>query len=313
MPDPEQLVNQNGAALLPPKTRKETAYRLARFVNWLTAQERSWLQPDLGAYQRYLIEEEGFSDQTVASQISTIRRRYRDLLKDRETFVELVGPDQNLEEIIFSILEAIDPATARVAADPSLRIKFKVLTKYELFLEIVKNRVEDNRMGSRDIALIELMLMTGIRESEVISLKVADLEHKLGDQPALRIGQGEASKTRLTPYLEGSVPKSVTKWIGLAGLGQGEWLFRTFYQGGNVMRRGHMQLAAVRQVLERYPYAIEQDKEVVITSTDMRATYAWQMYQRGHSVEAIAQYLGASTALVNRFVTDRRNGYGGHS
>lgn len=325
MPETGKQTAPNRAALVPEKAPKEVAYRLVKFATWLDGHNRCWLQPDLASYRDYLTEEKWLEDATVASHLSTIRRRYRDLLQDRETLVTLAGSPENLEAAILAILQAIDPATARVAPDPSRRVKFTVLSEeqYQRFLNSVEEKIsrphpgpwlfdQADLRGRRDMALIALMVMTGVRESETVRLKVSDLDYQIGRLPALRV-EGARGQVRLTPYLEERVPDSVRQWIDRAGLGQGDWLFRAFDRGGRTLCDKPMQLPTIRKIQERYPFEIEPGKQVVITTTDLRATYAWHMYHRyGESVEAIAQYLGASTALVERFVTGGQNRSGYH-
>ncbi len=313
----ENRADRNRKAFIPLEARKETAYRLAKYVTWLDAGNRSWLEPDLVAYRKYLSGEETLSDRTIISHLSTIRRRYRELLGDEKGFAEqaagLLIPGQSLDKAIAAIGIAIDPALTRSPVDQSLKVRFRVLDGGgdAHFLDTVYRRADGGKLiGMRDIALIELMLMTGVRESEVIRLKIDDLDHMIGNKAALRVAQTRGSEIRLVPYLGEDIPAGVRRWVQYARMGQGDWLFRTFYQGRRdvVMRRGHMQLAAVRLVLEKYPFKFG-DEEVVITSTDMRATYAWHMYHRQQqSVEAIAQYLGCSVALVKRFVQTCENG-----
>lgn len=309
----EQLADRNRAAILPEKARKEIAYRFNKLIAWLNAQSYSWLQLNLAEYQQYL-REEGFSDWTIASHISAIRSRYREILSDREAFAELakgqLQEGQSADDAMASLRQTIESAPTAGLVDQRLSTEFRVLDaeQYFEFWNEVRLKATDNLMGLRDVALVELMFNTGVSESEVIRLKVDDLHHKIGELSALRVEQVRGSKFRLAPYLRGQVPPAVESWIEAAGLGQGDWLFRTFYQGGNAMRQGHMRLAAVRQILERYPFEFEQGETAAITSTDIRANYACRMHLQGESIEAIAQYLGASVEMVERFVSAVQNG-----
>lgn len=296
---------QNERVFIPAKAGREEMYRCQRYVAWLDAEGRSWTRPDLAAYRDYLANEKHLALRTIISHLSTIRRRYRDLVQD-DVFAELVKnlPEHDRDRLKLTILEALDPAAAKVGADYSRRAEFTVV-EYRDFLQAVRSNRSDNLMGDRDVALIELMLMTGLRENEVMRIKVSDLNYTLGMQPALRIEQTRGSKVRLAPYLEGEIPISVLSWIKHAKLGKGDWLFRTFYRGGYAMRSNHMQLPAVRQVLARYPQWASPEGDIVLTSTDMRATYAWHMHhEKEERVEAIAQYLGASVEMVEYFLGD---------
>lgn len=318
----EQLADQNRRALLPQDARKETAYVFRKLVNWLNSRGYHWLLLNLVEYQEYL-QQEDLSDRSIKLHISMIRSWYRKLLADREIFVELANgqlPDgQSIDEAMSNIRTAIDAVSTATLADRELKVEFRILADWRrtnLIRRIQRGHAFEplGLIKLRDAALAELMLETGPRESEVIRLKVADLYHKIGELPALRIEQVRGNEIRLAPYLGGEIPYAVERWIKEAGLRQGDWLFRTFYQGGTTLRPSNMRLAAVRQILKRYHVEFEPRKRSVVTSTDIRATYAWHMHWgKEHSVEAIAQYLGASVALVERFVGVVQNGSDDHA
>ena len=54
--------------------------------------------------------------------------------------------------------------------------------------------------GRRDVAMIALLLATGLREGEVVQLEISDLYQTYGGVPALRVKAGKGAKARMVPF-----------------------------------------------------------------------------------------------------------------
>ena len=54
--------------------------------------------------------------------------------------------------------------------------------------------------GRRDVALIALLLATGLREGEAVQLEIDDLYQTYGGVPALRVRSGKGAKARMAPF-----------------------------------------------------------------------------------------------------------------
>ena len=68
--------------LIPAGADKHARYRLGAFADWLKEQRsRVWHEPDLSAYRDRMLAQ-GYAPATVRAHLSTVRGRYRELLRD---------------------------------------------------------------------------------------------------------------------------------------------------------------------------------------------------------------------------------------
>jgi site-specific recombinase XerD len=294
--------------LITPGADKVHRQRLQRFARWLAARDGNLYTPDLAAWRDALLAE-GLRRSSVRAYLSTVRSRYRDLLRDNATRDELytragdlltrMGQEDTpanrfalVNERLTRLHNALDPAHARV----------NVPTRQDhtdrQHLRLTKEQAEtlldapgtDTLMGLRDTALIALMLCTGLREGELVQLQVSDLRQRAEGELALLIREGKGGKTRLVPYGSLSwVIVLVEKWLAVAGIPEGP-IFRSLRKGGHV-QDGALTTRAVQQILARYPLVIDGQRRTV-RPHDLRRTYAARQYAAGMDLNALRQNLG---------------------
>ncbi len=299
------LTRGNDILLQTAADNKDSRYRLSKFVRWLNARQLSWYQPSLAAYRDDLLAR-GLAPSTVSAHLSTIRARYRTLLRERDLFFNLsprhyedgtpLGPADRkamVDEIITRLEHAIAPQTAPVQTvvrqdrpdSDQLR-----LTRPQANALLAAPGVE-TLAGLRDTVVMALMLSTGIREAELSALEVADLRQQLGGELALHVRRGKGCKERLIPY--GAlqwVLAVVDRWMERAGIDEGP-VVRSFYKGNQRLRPGRLSVRAIQYILAAHPVMID-GKLKAVKPHDLRRTYARRLYQAGVRVEAIRQNLG---------------------
>ena len=160
------------------------AYRrdLAQFATWLEAQHgKKLLQGDVADIQAYLGHQ--FRKKTRASSaarlLSSLKRFYRYCLRQ-----------------------------GRVKADPTLRIDTPKLPRglpKSLTEEDVENLLAapraDKALGLRDRAMLETLYASGLRVSELVTLKLGQVSQDMG---VVRV-VGKGSKERLVPLGEEAI------------------------------------------------------------------------------------------------------------
>lgn len=157
-----------------------SAYRqdLLALAGWLAGQGSQLLAADRGDLQRYLAHRHatGTKARSAARGLSSLRRFYRHLLREgrlREDPTALIEapklgrplPATLSEEEVERLLQAPDPATP---------------------------------LGLRDRAMLELLYATGLRVSELVELRAAQVSLAQGVVRVL----GKGSKERLVPLGE---------------------------------------------------------------------------------------------------------------
>jgi integrase/recombinase XerD len=151
--------------------------------------------------------------------------------------------------------------------------------------------------GIRDRAMLELMYATGLRISELVSMKIADVDIDRG----LILCHGKGSKERCVP-----IGRSATHWLQQhmwtrARSGKASATARLFLNtSGHPLTRQHVW-AAIKA------YAARIDLRSVSPHT-LRHSFATHLLQRGadsRSVQALLGHTDISTTQIYTHITDR--------
>lgn len=139
---------------------------------------------------------------------------------------------------------------------------------------------DDSIKGLRDRAVLELMYATGIRASELIKLKVADINLRMGmlschDKPRV-IPFGKHAKAALDDYLKNS--RKI-----LLGEGESELLFLN-YSGAPLSRQGLWKIFK--------DYAAKAELDVPFTPQSLRNSFAVHMLQNGADLPSVQKLMG---------------------
>jgi integrase/recombinase XerD len=158
--------------------------------------------------------------------------------------------------------------------------------------------------GVRDRALLELMYAAGLRVSELVVLKVADVDMHSG----LLVCHGKGSKQRLVP-----IGKSAIHWLQRYAQVRAKWGHehkpQFFLQQGRPLTR-QVTWAIIKSL------AAQAGLQKVSPHT-LRHSFATHLLQRGadsRSVQALLGHSDISTTQIYTHITDRhlRNSYDRH-
>lgn len=188
----------------------------------------------------------------------------------------------------------------RIAADPAEKLKApKIEKKMPTILTTEEvNRLLEQPGGTspkelRDKAMLELLYATGIRVSELISLRVGDVNLKMeyltcADMHKERIIPfGSIAKEALSRYLEQGRPKLATDDTE-------EWLF-TNCSGGAMSRQGFWKLIK--------SYGRKAGIETEITPHMLRHSFAAHMVSNGADLKSVQEMLGHSDISTTQIYT----------
>jgi site-specific recombinase XerD len=257
-----------GVSIVPASATGTRRSRLQEFERWLQETHRTWANPDLAAYQQYLVTRDEVrtvttrtgkttkrhygpvTPQSVVSYVATIRGRYAELLSEngtRDALYDLAG------ELLQQMGQQDTPANRKAYVDELERrlangtkpnghdvkaTRHQDRTDEQTGIRLTRDQA-DALLASpglvpvdrlRDTCILALFLCTGIREAELCNLQVSDLRQTKNGELCLRVSHGKGDKARVVFYGGNAwVLAYVDKWLAAAGITSGH-VFRGFYK-----------------------------------------------------------------------------------
>lgn len=294
-------------------SRKNELSRIHLFEHWLVETGQTLFTADLRAYCDYLIgPDRGLKPSSANAHLKSIRGRYRVMMRSntyRNALSQIVADvaqrdgleinsladqlalmnelEKRIENHIFASDVFAREITYQDVADEDSGLR---LTQAQA-LQLIRTPNLNTLRGRRDAALIALMICTGIREHEVVALKVADLRVHYDKQLALRVREGKGAKQRVVVY--GTLAwclEYVNRWLQDAGITSGA-IFRGFWGASTQIRPTAMSVRTVARILSNYPVLIDGEQHTV-RPHDLRRTYARIQHDSGMKAEALQQNMG---------------------
>lgn len=296
-----------GGELPPHSDNKNVVSQLRRYNGWLIDTGRRLYQPDLIAYRDYLLAT--LAPASVKAHLSSIRRSYKTLVESVEhraaliAYLERQFPDEDFatikakaDELELRLARATDPERSPVKAvtvqdeADSTHIR---LTPAQGAALMMQPDVSTLR-GRRDVAIIALMLATGLREGEIVKLVVDDLYQTYGSVPAVRVQSGKGAKARMVPFGDMLWARQIVEiWLNEREM---DSVFTAMRRGrGDMVDQDvtsmPMTTRSVQRMLKRYPVSID-GVPTTVTPHDLRRSYARNLFIVGIPTEVIRQNLG---------------------
>ncbi len=234
-------------------------------ISWKGAKE-----PDLVKFIHHM-SLSGLSARSLARLISTLKSFYRFLILD-------------------GILKK-NPAVNLTSPKSWLSLpKFLSIAEVESLLSQPR---EDETRGIRDKAMLELLYATGLRVSELVSLRMSDVNLEDG----FLICRGKGGKERIVP-LGSSAKNAINRYLGESRptflLKDSDFIFLT-YRGQPFTRQGFWK------VLKKY--ATEAKLEDKISPHVLRHSFATHLLERGADLRSVQLMLGHSQITTTQIYT----------
>jgi len=188
-----------------------------------------------------------------------------------------------------------------ISSDPSENIKTvdrepigpKSLERKEQ-LALVRAAQRSGR--KRDLTIINLLLHTGIRVSELCQLKTDDILID-GRKGFIKVAQGKGNKTRLVP-LNSTAINSIKSHIGnTADKGTGKNNNKNVFYG---QKGNPITVRGVRHLIKRHSY---NAKIKGVTPHTLRHTCAKNLIDAGQPIDRVAKILGHSNINTTSIYT----------
>jgi integrase/recombinase XerD len=216
--------------------------------------------------------ESGARPRSTARQLSSFRRFFRHIVREG-TLAE-------------------DP-TAQIAMPKIGRSLPKSLTEEEVE-SLLNAPVVSDPLGSRDRTMLEVLYATGLRVSELVSLKYSALNLNQG---VLRV-HGKGDRERMIPLGEEAV-----RWLHeFIGTGRGEILLDRQTDYLFPTRRGdHMTRQAFWHIIKRYARKANVEKELLPHT--LRHAFATHLLNHGADLRVVQMLLGHSDLSTTQIYT----------
>ncbi|MDR0675793.1 MAG: tyrosine recombinase XerC [Elusimicrobiota bacterium] len=166
--------------------------------------------------------------------------------------------------------------------NPKLPKKIPVFLSQDEIFDLLNMPDDSELLGLRDRAILEVLYSTGIRVSELINLKITDID--LFGETIKVFGKGK--KERIVPIGKNSiaiVKKYIDEITKKYSFSHRDFLFRNF-------RAGHLTTRCVGRIIDKYINILAISKK--ISPHKIRHTFATHLLNAGCDLRSIQEMLG---------------------
>lgn len=258
---------------LSPNTQQSYYHDLTKFSFFLKKEKISWFavkEEDLIKFIHHT-SRSGLSSRSLARIISTLRSFYRFLILDG--FLEM-NPAANL-------------------SSPKIWLNLPKLLSIDEVEQLIGEPDLDKKKGKRDRAMLELLYATGLRVSELIHLRLRDINLEDG----FLICRGKGGKERIVP-LGRQAEQSVRNYLDTARpllLKESTDLLFISSWGRAFTRQGFWKMLK--------EYAQKAGLEKKISPHVLRHSFATHMLERGADLRSVQLMLGHSQITTTQIYT----------
>lgn len=253
---------------------------LGRYLSFLEKQRLDLQKVSRKELTTYIgeLRGDGLVSSSIARNLSTIRRFHKFLISEG--------------------LSEIDPCENLETPKGVIRLP-KTLTSEEV--EALLNKPDSKKtLGLRDRTMIELLYATGMRVSELVSIKLKDLNLEVG----YIITFGKGSKERVVPIHERAITliKDYLKDSRSRLLKKGNSTYLFLGQGGSPMTRERFW-----QIIKGY--ALQAGIKSKVFPHVLRHSFASHLLEHGADLRSVQLMLGhsdISTTQIYTHVTSER-------
>jgi integrase/recombinase XerD len=285
----------------------EIAAAISSFVTHVKV-EKGLSANTISAYRRDLVKFEGFAEkrkllvETVSRDdlVDFLAGLYRDKLESRTVARQLVTLRNFFRWAQLQDLIKEDPAMN--LESPKIRRSLPGYLRLDEVERLLKQPDEKTPLGLRDRAMLEVLYSTGLRVSELVGLRMPDLDSKTGCVRCI----GKGDKERIVPVGRKAL-EMVQRYVQEARpalLRQGKTSNSALF----VNRRGAaLSRVGVWKILSAY--GRRAGLRIALTPHMLRHSFATHLLERGADLRSVQLMLGhadISTTQIYTHVVEER-------
>jgi len=182
---------------------------------------------------------------------------------------------------------------AEMVAAPKMAQKIPEILPVDEAFRLMHGPSADSALGSRDLAILEVLYSCGLRVSELTSLNLDSIDAELGIVRVI----GKGDKERVVP-----IGSKALEAVGAYRGRRGELLARTEEHGALFLnsRGGRLTQRSVARLLTRYVRHCQLSRTV--SPHSLRHTFATHLLDAGADLRAVQEMLGhASLSTTQRY------------
>lgn len=265
-----------------PELSDVTNDRVKHYFRWAEENNIGWMKPDLLGYSLHLQSKMNPAD--AKAHLSAIRSRYKKLLAEEKPLGFEVNK-QDWERAKNHIRRQIEKTKGVITYNREINTEF--LDPQEI-KEILKSVELTSFAGVRDIAVIMLLLTTGIKESEIIKLTPSCIQET--DPIVINVPETTGGASRVLVdyeemFVEGCILKNAIGILLKNSTSEESPLITGYFRAGMRSRGKKISQHGIFNICERYN----------TTGLKLRKTFARRMYLRGVDLEVIKETMGHGT------------------
>ncbi|PSB31355.1 tyrosine-type recombinase/integrase [Chlorogloea sp. CCALA 695] len=278
---PQSLAQHPAAVYLSqlrPKSRQTMGRNLDLIANLLTQGQCDRLTLDWSQLRYYhtaairAVLVEKFAPSTVNQMLCALRRVLKEAKK-----LKLMSPSD--------YTDAVDIENVRFTKE----LRGRALKPAEIAAILQVMKTDLTAAGRRDSALFIILLGSGVRRQEVVSIDLSDFDPSSG---AIKVRGGKGGKDR-TVYLPSSGMKAVSAWLKVRGVKAGPLLYPVS-KGHRVMER-RLTDQSVLYILQK---RAKQSGVDSFSPHDCRRTFISNLLDAGADLVTVSQLAGHANPMT---------------
>lgn len=241
---------------------------------------------DIGGFEDYLLNEYGLSlNETKKAHILTYLVKLQKSGKSSSTISRTISALKNFFYFLKEEKQIQDSPVVNIHSPKQIKKKPSILNEHEI--NNLMTMPDKNKFkGSRDLAILELLYSSGIKVSELVNIKMNDLNLNAG---IINIKGANDRRIPLNEYAKDAIENYMNNFRNERSLEDNEYLFINI-SGEPISRQG------IWKVLKSYEKKMNLNKE--LSPQILRNSFAVHLLKHGADLGTVQELMGLTSVTA---------------